>query len=183
MLRRHPHAARRRHLFRQRRRPARLAPAGRDRHPGRMGRRQTHPREDPRHPGRRQGRLRGRTLRRHVPGRTSGARGDGRLADRSRMGRRPPPRWRANTTPRSSRSTSPARTRRLFHLFDRVSQELRDITLFHELLNKRSKPFRPRASASRSRRRGSTSTRPAPPMALKAFIERVLPAQPDAEFA
>ena len=30
---------------------------------------------------------------------------------------------------------------RLFHWFDRFSQELRDITLFHELLNKKRKPF------------------------------------------
>jgi len=29
----------------------------------------------------------------------------------------------------------------LFHLFDRVSRELRDITLFHELLNKRGQAF------------------------------------------
>jgi putative hemolysin len=29
----------------------------------------------------------------------------------------------------------------LFHLFDRVSQELRDITLFHELLNKQGDKF------------------------------------------
>jgi hypothetical protein len=29
----------------------------------------------------------------------------------------------------------------LFHLFDRVSKELRDITLFHELLNKKRKAF------------------------------------------
>jgi putative hemolysin len=29
----------------------------------------------------------------------------------------------------------------LFHLFDRVSRELRDITLFHELLNKSGRRF------------------------------------------
>lgn len=29
-----------------------------------------------------------------------------------------------------------------FHLFDKVSQELRDITLFHELLNKKNKEYR-----------------------------------------
>ena len=70
----------------------------------------------------------------------------------------------------------------LFHLFDRVSQELRDITLFHELLNKRKQAFR------------LTVGLPIPPSrldvdparatyALKAFVERVLPGQPDAEFA
>ena len=70
----------------------------------------------------------------------------------------------------------------LFHLFHRVSPELRDITLFHELLNKRKKPFR------------LSVGKPIPPTrfdidaaratyALKAFTERVLPSQPDADFA
>ena len=70
----------------------------------------------------------------------------------------------------------------LFHLFHRVSPELRDITLFHELLNKRKKPFR------------LSVGKPIPPTrldidatratyALKAFVERVLPSQPDADFA
>lgn len=71
---------------------------------------------------------------------------------------------------------------RLFHWFDRISPELRDITLFHELLNKRKKPFFLKVG------------RPIPPSrldidatratyALKAFTERVLPSQPDADFA
>ena len=71
---------------------------------------------------------------------------------------------------------------RLFHAFDRVSQELRDITLFHELLNKRKQPFHLKVG------------KPVPPSrldidagkatyALKAFTERVLPGQPDADFA
>ena len=70
----------------------------------------------------------------------------------------------------------------LFHLFHRFSDELRDITLFHEMLNKKKKPFR------------LTVGLPIPPSrldidaaratyALKAFTERVLPSQPDAEFA
>ena len=70
----------------------------------------------------------------------------------------------------------------LFHLFDRVSQELRDITLFHELLNKRRKPYQLKIG------------KPVPPSrldidavkatyGLKAFTERVLPSQPDADFA
>ncbi len=70
----------------------------------------------------------------------------------------------------------------LFHLFDRVSQELRDITLFHELLNKKRKAFQLKVG------------KPIPPSrldidavkatyGLKAFTERVLPSQPDAEFA
>lgn len=71
---------------------------------------------------------------------------------------------------------------RLFHFFDRFSRELRDVTLFHELLNKRKKPFR------------LSFGKPIPPArldidsgkatyALKAFTERVLPTQPDADFA
>jgi len=70
----------------------------------------------------------------------------------------------------------------LFHLFDRFSRELRDVTLFHEMLNKAGKAFH------------LTVGKPVPPSrldidagkatyALKAFVERVLPAQPDAEFA
>jgi len=70
----------------------------------------------------------------------------------------------------------------LFHLFDRISQELRDVTLFHEMLNKRGKAYR------------LTVGRPIPPSrldidaakatyALKAYVERVLPSQPDQEFA
>jgi putative hemolysin len=71
---------------------------------------------------------------------------------------------------------------RLFHWFDRISQELRDITLFHELLNKARKRFFLKVG------------KPIPPSrldidatratyALKAFTERVLPSQPDADFA
>jgi len=70
----------------------------------------------------------------------------------------------------------------LFHLFNRVSPELRDITLFHELLNKRKKPFRLSVGkpipASRLDIDATRAT-----YALKAFTERVLPSQPDAEFA
>lgn len=71
---------------------------------------------------------------------------------------------------------------RLFHAFDRVSQELRDVTLFHELLNKKRKRFYLKVG------------KPIPPArldidaaratyGLKAFTERVLPSQPDADFA
>ena len=76
--------------------------------------------------------------------------------------------------------TGPTST--LFHLFDRVSRELRDVTLFHELLNKRKKPFRLNVGKpippSRLDIDPARATR-----ALKAFTERVLPGQPDAEFA
>jgi putative hemolysin len=70
---------------------------------------------------------------------------------------------------------------RLFRLFDRFSTELRDITLFHELLNKHGGAFR------------LTIGPPIPPEAigdpaettrrLKAYVEQVLPLHPDQPFA
>jgi len=73
-------------------------------------------------------------------------------------------------------------TSRLFHLFDKVSQELRDITLFLSLLNKKGRAF------------DLIVGRPIPPLALdvdaqaatlklKTFVERTLAADPDATFA
>jgi putative hemolysin len=70
----------------------------------------------------------------------------------------------------------------LFHLFDRVSSELRDITLFHEMLNKRGRAFT------------LTIGKPIPPAALgmdpvetvarlKAHVERGLADDPDRAFA
>ena len=70
----------------------------------------------------------------------------------------------------------------LFHLFNRVSPELRDITLFHELLNKRKTPFRLTVGkVVPPTRLDIDATRAT--YALKAFVERVLPSQPDADFA
>jgi putative hemolysin len=70
----------------------------------------------------------------------------------------------------------------LFHTFNRMSQELRDITLFHELLNKRGRRFRlivgPTIPPDRLDTEAAKAT-----FALKAYVERVLAAQPDAEFA
>lgn len=70
----------------------------------------------------------------------------------------------------------------LFHFFDRFSPELRDITLFHELLNKTGRRFR------------ITIGKPIPPdrldadaavasAAIKAYVERSLPFEPDRPFA
>ncbi|HEY8573308.1 GNAT family N-acetyltransferase [Phenylobacterium sp.] len=70
----------------------------------------------------------------------------------------------------------------LFHFFNRFSGELRDITLFHELLNKQGQQF------------GLIVGQPIPPSALegeagevtlkvKHYVERVLPADPDRPFA
>lgn len=70
----------------------------------------------------------------------------------------------------------------LFHLFDRFSQELRDVTLFHELLNKRKKAFRLNVGAPIPPSRLDIDSARAT-YALKAFTERVLPTQPNADFA
>jgi putative hemolysin len=72
-------------------------------------------------------------------------------------------------------------TSKLFHLFDRFSQELRDVTLFHELLNKEGQTF------------GLTVGKPVLPSQLavdadaatdqlKTYIERQLAAHSDAPF-
>jgi putative hemolysin len=70
----------------------------------------------------------------------------------------------------------------LFHFFDRFSEELRDITLFHELLNKTGGAYQltfgapvapdalPGSSAEITER-------------LKAYVEQDLPRDPDARFA
>ncbi|ADL02486.1 GNAT family N-acetyltransferase [Brevundimonas subvibrioides] len=70
----------------------------------------------------------------------------------------------------------------LFHLFNRVSPELRDITLFHELLNKRKKPFRLSVGKPIAPSRLDIDATRAT-YALKAFTERVLASQPNADFA
>jgi len=71
---------------------------------------------------------------------------------------------------------------RLFHTFARISPELRDITLFHEMLNKAGGTFRltvgPTIPAGRLDTDAARAT-----YALKAYVERVLPGQPDAPFA
>ncbi len=66
----------------------------------------------------------------------------------------------------------------LFHFFNRFSPELRDITLFHELLNKRGRRFEvtigpliPAGAVD-----GDSCE------ALKGYVERVLPLKPDQPF-
>ena len=70
----------------------------------------------------------------------------------------------------------------LFHAFHRLSPELRDITLFHELLNKRGRMFRltvgPVIPPERLDPDAAKAT-----FALKAYVERVLAVEPDAVFA
>jgi putative hemolysin len=70
----------------------------------------------------------------------------------------------------------------LFHLFDRFSGELRDITLFHEMLNKRGRAFTvtigaPIAPAALPAAAAEAAAR------LMAYVEEVLPADPGRGFA
>ena len=70
---------------------------------------------------------------------------------------------------------------RLFHAFDKVSQELRDVTLFHELLNKKGKAFVLQAGLPVAPERLDADAGRAT-LALKHFVERVLPDHPDEAF-
>ena len=68
-----------------------------------------------------------------------------------------------------------------FHVFDAFSQELRDITLFHEMLNKAGKAFhltigQPIAPAALPADTGEAT------LAVKAYVERTLPAHPGQAF-
>ncbi|WP_278069989.1 1-acyl-sn-glycerol-3-phosphate acyltransferase [Brevundimonas sanguinis] len=113
----------------------------------------------------------------------------GRLARLGPDGQLTDPEWAATAASLARKYEAPVipihvagPTSRLFHLFDKVSQELRDITLFHELLNKKGRAF------------DLTVGRPIPPLTLdidaqaatlklKTFVERTLAADPDATFA
>jgi putative hemolysin len=69
-----------------------------------------------------------------------------------------------------------------FHTFDLLSQELRDITLFHEMLNKEGKAFR--LTVGRAIPADALDIDAAKATeALKTYVERVLPRYPDQAFA
>ena len=113
----------------------------------------------------------------------------GRLATRGRDGALNDPLWQPSALSLARKYDAPVVPiymdgpwSTLFHLFGRYSQELRDITLFHEMLNKAGKRYR------------LIVGRPIPPAALdpdanvataalKTFVERRLPADPDLAFA
>ncbi|MGH7028657.1 1-acyl-sn-glycerol-3-phosphate acyltransferase [Brevundimonas sp.] len=113
----------------------------------------------------------------------------GRLARVDEQGRLTDPEWATTAASLARKYAAPVTpihvagpSSRLFHLFDRFSQELRDITLFHELLNKQGRefdlsvglPIAPEALDIDAARATE---------ALKTFVERVLAADPDAVFA
>ena len=73
----------------------------------------------------------------------------GRIALRNAGGRLKDEAWAPTAVSLARRHQAPilplhvaGPSSRLFHLFHRISPELRDITLFHELLNKRGRTFR-----------------------------------------
>lgn len=111
----------------------------------------------------------------------------GRLARRDAQGELRDPPWAPSAVSIARKYETPivpihmtGPWSRLFHLFDGWSQELRDITLFHELLNKRGRAF-------------SLTIGPViPPDALdgedaterlKAYVEQDLARDPDRAFA
>jgi len=112
----------------------------------------------------------------------------GRLARRQADGRLLDPPWAPTAVSVARRHRAPVLPihvagpwSTLFHLFHRLSSELRDITLFHELLNKQGREFRlivgppipPDALAGDA---GEVTAR------LKRYVEEVLPAEPDRVF-
>jgi putative hemolysin len=113
----------------------------------------------------------------------------GRLARVAPDGSVTDPEWAATAASLARKYAAPivpihvaGPTSTLFHLFDRISPELRDITLFHELLNKRRKAFQLKVGKPIPSSRLDIDAVKAT-YGLKAFTERVLPSQPDAEFA
>jgi putative hemolysin len=70
----------------------------------------------------------------------------------------------------------------LFHFFDRFSGELRDVTLFHELLNKRGKAFALTIGEAVPPSRLPADAGQAA-AAMKAHVERILPTDPGRPFA
>jgi putative hemolysin len=69
-----------------------------------------------------------------------------------------------------------------FHTFDLLSQELRDITLFHEMLNKEGKAFRLTVGQAIPPEHLDVDAAKATE-AVKTYVERVLPRHPDQAFA
>jgi putative hemolysin len=113
----------------------------------------------------------------------------GRLARRSADGTLADPPWMPSALSLARKYEAPVVPLHLsgpwstlFHLFNRFSQELRDITLFHELLNKRGREFAlivgPPIAPDMLDPDANVAT-----LALKAYVEQILPRHPDRPFA
>lgn len=112
----------------------------------------------------------------------------GRLARRGADGRLSDPPWMSSALSIARRYDAPVAPvhvtgpySTLFHAFDRVSQELRDVTLFHELLNKRGGRFTLTVGPVIPPDRLDADTEVAT-TALKAYVETQLPQDPDRPF-
>ena len=113
----------------------------------------------------------------------------GRIARRDAQGQLTDPAWMPTALSLARKYAAPVLPvhvtgpwSTLFHLFNRFSPELRDITLFHELLNKRGGQFGvtvgPLIPGSAFDGDDVAAT-----LALKHYIERVLSEDPDAAFS
>lgn len=109
----------------------------------------------------------------------------GRLAKRGPDGQVADPPWAASAVSIARKYDAPITPihvagpwSTLFHLFDRVSRELRDITLFHELLNKTGRRFELIVGRPIDPTDLPTDTGEATDV-LKRYVERVLPEQPE----
>ena len=108
----------------------------------------------------------------------------GRLARRDKAGQLVDPPWATTAVSMAQKYHAPIVPVHVagpdsfwFHLFNRFSQELRDITLFHELLNKTGKRF--------DLSLGPVIAPDTPGLdtdTLKAYVERALATAPDAPF-
>lgn len=113
----------------------------------------------------------------------------GKLSRRAPDGRLSDPAWAPTAVSLARRHEAPVVPMHvegpwatLFHLFDRFSRELRDITLFHELLNKKAQAFtlttgRAIAPEALAGEAAEVAER------LKHHVERVLPDDADRAFA
>ena len=112
----------------------------------------------------------------------------GRLARRQADGTLADPEWQPSAISIARKYEAPVIPMHLsgpwsgmFHFFNGFSQELRDVTLFHELLNKRGREFSltlgaPIAPGALDGEPGEVTLR------LKRYIERDLPADPSRAF-
>jgi putative hemolysin len=113
----------------------------------------------------------------------------GRLARRRPDGRLTDPPWAPSAVSLARKYAAPVVPLHvagpwsaMFHFFNRFSSELRDVTLFHELLNKQGRGFaltvgRPIAPEALDGESADAVAR------LKAFVEDILPADPGRAFA
>jgi putative hemolysin len=113
----------------------------------------------------------------------------GRLARRQPSGELADPPWMSTATSIARRYEAPVLPihvagpwSAMFHFFNRFSGELRDITLFHELLNKQGRKFEliVGPAIAPDALDGDVD---AVTLRLKRYVERVLPTTPDGPFA